>query len=64
MRKTIKKKLELNKVTISKLDNIELGLALAGFCPPVSLNHEDTCVASNCPTTLIDPGKNESTAGC
>jgi len=64
MRTNIKKKLELNKVTISQLDNIELALALAGYCPPTSLNHEGTCPDSGCPTTLVDPSKAESTAGC
>jgi len=65
MRTNIKKKLELNKITICKLDNIELGLALAGYCPPLSEGEQESCADFfDCVTILGDITKGESTAGC
>ncbi len=52
--KKLKSKLELNKVTICRLDNIELGFALAGQCPPPNTdesNDESVCTGYYCDPT-------------
>ena len=64
MKQITKRKLTLKKVTICKLDNFEMRVAMAGICPPLSLYKEATCPNSGCPTTLVDPTKAESTVGC
>ncbi len=54
--KKIKVKLELNKITICRLDNIELGFALAGQCPPPDTDESDgeTACSVDCdPDTWI-----------
>lgn len=65
MRTNIKKKLGLNKITICKLDNIEMSLAFAGDCPPLSEGERESCIDFfDCVTILTDITKGESTAGC
>lgn len=64
--KTFKKKLSLNKMTISKLDNLSMQMVLVGECPPPtspggneSCNEDTGCSMVECnPTTM------ESTAPC
>lgn len=61
---TIKKKLFLNKTTVSRLDNLEMSFAFGGDCPPPSsLGIEQTCPKYTCSFPL-DYTKAESTAGC
>lgn len=65
MRKLVKRKLELNKVTICKLDNYEMTLALAGYCPPVSEDDKMSCAElRDCASIITSITKGESTEGC
>lgn len=59
-------RLELNKVTICKLDNLGMQIALAGNCPPpTSPGGDESCDFENgCSNVECDPDAGISTAPC
>lgn len=64
--KKLEMKLKLNKVTISRLDNLQLENALAGQCPPpTSPGGNESCNGeTGCSLVECNPDTMESTAPC
>ncbi len=60
--KKMELKLKLNKITICKLDNLELGHALAGQCPPPNTNETEN-PEGDC-TSDCNPAEGISTKPC